>query len=170
MVRLKLDISAIDGFNKDQETLYSALMENSNSDETWNLSQNDSLVEDLKTSTPISKHSSTPSTESSPSRVDRKNDINSLKSENISPIKSLDTITHKLITPLDLGLHMTPIEITMELKRLVEQINDQKSIVLECLENDCDKEELNSNMDVRKRFIHNSIYFDNAQVVHIFLQ
>lgn len=34
------------------------------------------------------------------------------------------------------------------LQLLVEQITAQKTIVLECLENDCDKEELNTHLKV----------------------
>jgi len=128
-----------------------------------------------KTSTPLGKnhpHISPYATrDSSPCRVDRKNDLNSLKSGDISPIKAADNLfAHKVISspgpPVALSMNMTPSEITMELKRLVEQINDQKTIVLECLENDCDKEELNGHMailqELRNRYLEIECLLDNA--------
>jgi len=45
-------------------------------------------------------------------------------------------------------VQMSTEEVQIELNRLVGQINDQKTIVLECLENDSDKGELNTQVAV----------------------
>lgn len=109
-------------------------LNDNDTDEVWVLSQQ-------KTSSPLETR------ESSPNQVDRNNDMNNLKYGNISPIK---TLSPKFISSSSLTLNMSPTEIGLELKRLVEHINDQKTVVLECLENDCDKEELNGHMSVSR--------------------
>ena len=90
--------------------------------------------------------------ECSPQR--RKNDFHNstLKPVDVSPIRKDGDFTsiRKIISPPSIAkaLKLSPEELAAEMKRLVEQINDQKAIVLECLENDCDKEELNNHMAV----------------------
>lgn len=127
------------------------------------LSQNnDTSAEWLSTSQPRLPKTSSPliTRDSSPNRIDRNNDVNSAKYGDISPIKATsDLVAHKLIsTSNSLTLNMSPTDIGLELKRLVEQVNDQKTVVLECLENDCDKEELNGHMAVRIFFYASNLH------------
>jgi hypothetical protein len=185
--RLKLEILSPEDetLSNGQDSFYTACSttsDNNSSNQLWNLTLNaSSLTEDEilkemngKTSTPLSKNLSQLSPlstrESSPCRVDRKNDINSIKSSEISPIKAVDSMFgNKMISSpspaVALSMNMTPLEITMELKRLVEQINDQKTIVLECLENDCDKEELNGHMAVRNMMFSRDLWKFNIFIL-----
>lgn len=81
-----------------------------------------------------------------------------LKSNNvmsISPIQNLNSFgdgDNTLISNNNGKYISTPHEkdtaAVVQLKRLVMEISEQKNVVLECLENDCDKEELNNHIAV----------------------
>lgn len=139
----------------DKDSFVTAL---SSTSDNWSITPRNSAAVDSNggislTSTPLHKASSESSRDSSPSRLNRKNDFNILKSEDVSPIGRNSSYAQKLITPPGgprLSGSLTPSETLLELKRLVEQINEQKAVVLECLENDCDKEELNGHMAVSR--------------------
>ncbi|CAG7725010.1 unnamed protein product [Allacma fusca] len=101
-------------------------------------------------------------------RLNGRNDHNGFKSGEVSPIKKEgDPLNHnhRILSPTR-NMKMSTEEANNELKRLVDQINVQKSIVLECLENDCDKEELNNHMavlqDLRNRYLDLECMMDSS--------
>ncbi|ODN02360.1 Kinesin-like protein KIF16B [Orchesella cincta] len=175
--QLSLDISKEELTSSEREAFITALSTTSDiSNSThWSTPRN-SISTDHKelngislTSTPIHKASSESSRDSSPSRLTRKNnDFNILKSEEMSPISRASAYAQKLITPPGgrLSETLTPSETILELKRLVDQINEQKAVVLECLENDCDKEELNGHMailqELRNRYLEIEALLDTG--------
>ena len=98
------------------------------------------------------KDGESPSRESSPNH---QNISNHLKISDISPIKSQGFLENRQMilstVPQSSILKLSNEEAEVELKRLLTQIDQQKAVVLECLENDCDgTKELDIQMTVRQ--------------------
>lgn len=158
--RLSLDLPKDESLSSDKDLYLSALSSTSDmsSNPPWTITPRTTSADPKElngislTSTPIHKASSESSSrDSSPGRLSRKNDLNILKYDEMSPIGKASAFAQKLITPPGvsrLSDQLAPGDAIVELKQLVDQINEQKAIVLESLENDCDKEELNCHMAV----------------------